>query len=111
MNIIHIIPSLGKGGAESLVLNICNEITKNTKHKVKLIVFRAINKLEDHFKEIDIDLVPYKYNLYNDKKVLGSYNMFKSIFLNLNSSYKYKVNLMLNSLVNNKKLKSLLEAE
>lgn len=61
MNILQIIPALGKGGAESLVLNICNEITKNTNHKVKLIVFRYYNKLEDHFKDIDIDIVPYKY--------------------------------------------------
>lgn len=52
-----------------------------------------------------------KHYLYNGKNFLGSYNMFKSIFININSSYKYKINLILNGLINKKKLKLILESE
>ena len=38
MKILHIIPSLGKGGAERLVLDICNEvINQQNINKVKKI--------------------------------------------------------------------------
>lgn len=39
MNIIHIIPTLGKGGAERLAQDICEEIYKRTAYKIKLITF------------------------------------------------------------------------
>ena len=43
MRILHIIPSLNKGGAERLVLNICNELSKQKKVEVLLITFRSDN--------------------------------------------------------------------
>ncbi len=39
LKILHIIPSLRKGGAESLVLDICNELTAREGVEVKLITF------------------------------------------------------------------------
>ena len=48
MKIIHIIPSLGKGGAESLVKDICEEIYKRTPHKIKLITFSQEYEYENN---------------------------------------------------------------
>ncbi len=39
MRIIHLIPTLNKGGAERLVQDICIEIHKRNEHKIKLITF------------------------------------------------------------------------
>jgi glycosyltransferase involved in cell wall biosynthesis len=43
MKIIHIIPSLRKGGAERLVQDICEEIHTKTSHEIKLITFSEEN--------------------------------------------------------------------
>jgi len=56
MNIIHIIPSLRKGGAERLVLNICNELQKRTDVVVKLVVLHPENEYEFLSKDLDIEL-------------------------------------------------------
>lgn len=63
MNILHIIPSLRKGGAERLVLNICNEISKRSDHSVRLIVFSVQNEYSqlsnpDIVKYINARVVP-----------------------------------------------------
>jgi glycosyltransferase involved in cell wall biosynthesis len=52
-----------------------------------------------------------KYYLYNNNKIIGTYKVIKSILININSSYKYKLNLIFCSFFNNDKLKSLLESE
>jgi len=44
MRIIHIIPSLKKGGAERLVLDICNESINLQNNKVKLVTFSEENE-------------------------------------------------------------------
>ena len=43
MKILHIIPSLMAGGAERLVIDICNELNKRKGIKVKLLVFSKRN--------------------------------------------------------------------
>lgn len=43
MKILHLIPSLRKGGAERLVLDICNQLSNRVNIKVKLVTFRADN--------------------------------------------------------------------
>ncbi len=40
MKILHIIPSLDKGGAERLVLDITRYIIRSKKSEVKLVIFR-----------------------------------------------------------------------
>ena len=39
MRIIHVIPTLNKGGAERLVQEVCIEIDKRNKHNIQLITF------------------------------------------------------------------------
>lgn len=46
MKIIHVIPNLRKGGAERIVLNICNEIHSRQEHDVLLITFEQDNSYE-----------------------------------------------------------------
>ena len=55
MNIIHIIPNLSKGGAERLVLDICQELTKREGVQVLLVTFSN----ENQYPEIMLD-VPCK---------------------------------------------------
>lgn len=56
MKILHIIPSLRKGGAERLVLNICNELQKRDGVEVKLLVLHPENEYEFISKNIDVKL-------------------------------------------------------
>ncbi len=56
LNILHIIPSLRKGGAERLVLNICNELQKKDNIRVKLVVLHPDNEYEFLSKDIDIEV-------------------------------------------------------
>jgi glycosyltransferase involved in cell wall biosynthesis len=56
MRILHIIPSLQKGGAERLVLNICNELQKREGVTVKLIVLHPENEYEFLSTNIDVEL-------------------------------------------------------
>lgn len=58
MKILHIIPTLRKGGAERLVLNICNELHKNSSNRIKLITFRSDNEYEFLTNSIDWEIVP-----------------------------------------------------
>jgi glycosyltransferase involved in cell wall biosynthesis len=51
MKILHIIPSLEKGGAEKITLEICKKLSKI--HKIKLVVLSANNSLES----FDFDII------------------------------------------------------
>lgn len=61
MKIIHIIPNLKKGGAERLVLDICNEIKTSTKHKIALITFTDVNEYDNLIKNINWYIITAKY--------------------------------------------------
>jgi glycosyltransferase involved in cell wall biosynthesis len=54
MNILHIIPSLRKGGAERLVLDIYNELQKRPDVMIRLVVLHPENEYEFLSKNIDI---------------------------------------------------------
>ncbi|MCH2223358.1 MAG: glycosyltransferase family 4 protein [Crocinitomicaceae bacterium] len=60
MRILHIIPNLNKGGAERLVVNICQELTRLPDIKVKLINFRPDNEYDFLLKGIDREVIPSK---------------------------------------------------
>ena len=61
MKILHIIPSLGKGGAERLVLDICNEVINQKNIEVKLISFSEKNEYQFLTKNIDWEIIPSKF--------------------------------------------------
>lgn len=58
MKILHVIPELGKGGAERLVLNIVSELSKREGIIVKLITFRDTNSYPFLMDSIDWQIVP-----------------------------------------------------
>ena len=57
MKIIHLIPSLQKGGAERLCLDICNTLNKRASHQVKLINFHPKNDYPFLTKNIDRSVI------------------------------------------------------
>lgn len=61
LKILHIIPSLRKGGAERLVLDICNELTAREGLEVKLITFCEENDYAFLSDSLDWEVIPSKY--------------------------------------------------
>jgi glycosyltransferase involved in cell wall biosynthesis len=72
LKILHIIPNLGKGGAERLVLDICNQLYKTHGVEVKLICFSDKNEYPSLAVADYIKVIPASVNL----SVLGK-NSFK----------------------------------
>ena len=52
MKLVHIIPNLKKGGAERLVLDICNELKQRDGIEVK-ITFDSEGNIDINFENID----------------------------------------------------------
>ena len=63
MKILHIIPTLAKGGAERLVLDICNQLSRINNIEVKLVIFRNEVKYDISDYEFEIKVIPSKINL------------------------------------------------
>lgn len=61
MKILQIIPSLQKGGAERLVLDICNELSFKKNVQVKLVTFYNKNEYQHLTGDIDWEVVPSKF--------------------------------------------------
>lgn len=61
MKIIHIIPTLNKGGAEKLVLDICNELSFRPYLKVLLIVLSDKNTFKLNEYKFDIKFINIKF--------------------------------------------------
>lgn len=60
MKILHIIPNLKKGGAERLVLDICQHLVQKKDVIVKLIIFSEENEYSFLMKGIDVEVIPTK---------------------------------------------------
>lgn len=56
IKVLHILPSLGKGGAERLVLDICQELQKNPEFDVKIITFKSRNLYKDLASNINYEV-------------------------------------------------------
>lgn len=63
MKIIHIIPSLKTGGAERLVIDICNELKKREGVEVKLLVLSKRNDFRLNSISFDISFISSRLNL------------------------------------------------
>ena len=63
LKILHIIPTLNKGGAERLVLDICNQLSSINKVEVKLVIFRNEVKYDISDYSFEIKVIPSKINL------------------------------------------------
>ena len=60
--ILHIIPNLRKGGAERLVLDICNELNKKENVSVTLITFSSLNEYQNISQNIDWKVIPSNFS-------------------------------------------------
>ena len=63
LKILHIIPNFGKGGAERLVLDICNNLSKQKDCEVTLITFRDDNSYSFLINELDWKVIPSSVQL------------------------------------------------
>lgn len=54
MRVLHIIPQLGRAGAERLVLDICNELQQRTGVEVRLLTLRQTNEYPELSKTLNI---------------------------------------------------------
>lgn len=70
MRILHVIPSLGKGGAERLVLDICHELQK-AGNQVEIVVFRPLNHFTELSKGLSIHVIPseVRYSITSPDKI------------------------------------------
>lgn len=57
MKIIHIIPSLKKGGAERISIDLCNELNKSSANKIVLISLSHINDYELYLKDLNFKVI------------------------------------------------------
>lgn len=84
IRIVHIIPTLGKGGAERLVLDICNALNKQPGLEVKLVVFSDNDTYPQLSKTADIEIIPTNYQpsltgktINQTSALLAFFNSFK----------------------------------
>ena len=63
MRILHIIPRLNQGGAERLVLDICNELQKSPDVQVRLLTFSEENAYPYLTESLDWKVVPASVHL------------------------------------------------
>jgi glycosyltransferase involved in cell wall biosynthesis len=61
LKILQIIPNLRKGGAERLVLDICNELRVRNSVQIKLVTFSTINEYKELSDGIDWFVIPSIY--------------------------------------------------
>jgi len=63
LRILHIIPSLIKGGAQRLAIDICNELHIRENIKIKLLTFSELNDFKYLMKDINWVVCPAKVRL------------------------------------------------
>ncbi len=63
LKVLHIIPSLAKGGAERLALDICKELSSRQGIEVKLIYLHPVNQYEKLSEGVQIEYVPAAVHL------------------------------------------------
>ena len=68
MKILHIIPTLSKGGAERLVIDILKQLNKQEKTQVGLVIFRDEIKYESSQIEEFLSIIPSSVKLSLTKK-------------------------------------------
>lgn len=80
MKILHVIPNLLKGGAQRLVIDICNEISKKDSLECKILVLNTSNN-EFHYCSSALDItycsVSFKLSIFKKNQInIDSYENF-----------------------------------
>ncbi|HOV10793.1 MAG TPA: glycosyltransferase [Bacteroidales bacterium] len=68
MKILHIIPSLGKGGAERLMLDICRQLNKQEGITTSIFCLSPLNDYQEYSKGLDIQVINADISLSLYKK-------------------------------------------
>lgn len=80
MKVLHIIPTLNKGGAEKLVLDICEELDLRPNIEAKLLILSNENtfKLDDYSFEVKFINVNFQYSVFkkNQCENINEFNSF-----------------------------------
>jgi len=79
MKVVHVIPSLLKGGAERLCIDICNELRTREGIEIKLVVLSKENLYSEFTESIGIMHCPVTFNLSLSRKNeidISSYSNF-----------------------------------
>jgi glycosyltransferase involved in cell wall biosynthesis len=63
MKILHIIPTLYRGGAERLTLDICVELQRRNSHEVRIVSFSDSNTYKSLSNQLSWDVIPSKVKL------------------------------------------------
>jgi len=82
MKVLHIIPSLIKGGAERITLDICSQLQQYEKHEVKLVYFRDINNYEAISNQLDVSLIDLSFKLSLKGKSTGNVTPLQTLIDN-----------------------------
>ncbi|UPT65201.1 MAG: glycosyltransferase [Sphingobacteriales bacterium JAD_PAG50586_3] len=80
IRIAHIIPSLAKGGAERLALDICNALNKQPGLEVKLVVFSDVNTYPQLSSTVDVEIIPSNYTPSLTGKSVNNTTALRSFF-------------------------------
>lgn len=82
LRIVHIIPTLGKGGAERIALDICNTLNKISGIKVKLVVFSNENAFSELSSTLDIEIIAARYVPSISSKAIDETEALRNFFDN-----------------------------
>jgi glycosyltransferase involved in cell wall biosynthesis len=85
MNILFVIPSLMRAGAERVVVNTCNELVKDTGNRISIYLIQNTNEYESELDEritvvgggVSFHLSLYKKNYIENAKYVNFVNEFK----------------------------------
>jgi glycosyltransferase involved in cell wall biosynthesis len=61
IKVLYILPSLAKGGAERLILDLCNELNANPLFEVKLVILNPTNEYKFLSDTIDLEICNSKF--------------------------------------------------
>lgn len=84
MNILHIIPTLRKGGAERIVLDTCIELQKRSGVRVKIVTLYPLCEYPDLVEKVDWEVVPARYVPSITRSSLRDINALEQVFASYN---------------------------
>lgn len=76
MRILHVIPTLAKGGAERITIDVCKALTLQG-HEVKLLVLHPVNDYAFMTADIDVTFLDLKFQYSIKGKHQGNINEFE----------------------------------
>lgn len=79
MNVLHVIPSLKKGGAERLALDICRELQEREGINVKLLLMYAENEYRFLSESLDVEVTPSFYRFHVAAKAESDFTAYRDL--------------------------------